>query len=41
MVVVPQAFVEYELRVYDKRPRVVRTKPQQQALKYVPSTQHA
>lgn len=32
MVVVPQAFIEYELRVYDKRPKVERKESHQKAL---------
>ena len=35
MVVVPQAFVEYELRVYDKRPKNKRKEEHQKALEYV------
>ena len=32
MVVIPQAFVEYELRVYDKRRRADRKESHQKAL---------
>lgn len=35
MVCVPQAFVEYELRVYDKRKRAERNKSHQKALEWV------
>lgn len=34
MAVVPQAFVEYELRIYDKRSRAERKKSHQKALEW-------